>query len=114
MVKKDTKFNYSKLEDRVFHNGTIHSTINITRKYKNKKMDVDDMRQIYEGMKKRLGPKAQFTIRGSNIRGTWTFKKFNDDELNIEDFEDYYRGKVRETDKFEKFHMISVTLLKFK
>ena len=46
-----------------------------------------------------------------NAQRFFTFKGFNDDELQIDDFEDYYENKVKDTEKFEKFSFIQVTSL---
>jgi hypothetical protein len=41
-------------------------------------------------------------VRGMNAQRFFTFKSFDQDELQIEDFNEYYEDNVQDTDKFEK------------
>ena len=41
------------------------------------------------------------------LNRTWTLKGFQSDELNFEDCDEYFAGKVKDTSKFSKFDRIT-------
>lgn len=43
----------------------------------------------------------------------WTLKGFNDDDINVEEYEDYWSSRVRNTKKFEKFDAIYISMKVF-
>ena len=88
--------------------GARETTIKISRPSKSKHLDVWEMRSILANMQKSL-PGAQFMVRGMNAQHMFTFKGYDDEELNIEEFEDYYENKVSDPTKFEKFSFIEIT-----
>ena len=90
---------------------TIETTLTISRSSKLKQLDVNEVRNILVNIQSSLGPDAKIMIRGMNAQRFFTFKSFADDELQITDFEDYYKNKVEDTEKFEKFSFIQVTSL---
>ena len=88
--------------------GARETTIKISRPSKSKHLDVWEMRSILANMQKSL-PGAQFMVRGMNAQHMFTFKGYDDEELKIEEFEDYYENKVSDPTKFEKFSFIEIT-----
>ena len=88
--------------------GARETTIKISRPSKLKHLDVWEMRSILANMQKSL-PGAQFMVRGMNAQHMFTFKGYDDEELKIEEFEDYYENKVSDPTKFEKFSFIEIT-----
>jgi hypothetical protein len=88
--------------------GARETTLIISRPNKLKHLDVWEMRNILANMQKSL-PNAQFMVRGMNAQQMFTFKGYNEDELNIEEFQDYYENKVSDPIKFEKFSFIEIT-----
>jgi hypothetical protein len=111
----------SKYISRVTHTrdfpGTIETTLQISRSTKSKltgevkQIDVDEVRSILANMQLSLGPDAKIMVRAMNNQHLFTFKGFNCDELNMMDFEKYYKNKVLDTEKFEKFSFIQITSL---
>ena len=106
MAKKPKyKMRVKKVRDFV---GARETTIKISRPNKSKHLDVWEMRSILANMQKSL-PGAQFMVRGMNAQHMFTFKGYDDEELKIEEFEDYYENKVSDPTKFEKFSFIEIT-----
>ena len=92
----------------------IQKTISVKCKDKKKQIDVPELEQIYEGLVNEFeesGETVKILVRAQNIDKIYTFKGFDDDGLNIESFEDYLQGKVRDTTKFEKFSELQFTIL---
>jgi hypothetical protein len=88
--------------------GARETTIRISRPNKSKYLDVWEMRNMLANMQKSL-PNAQFMVRGMNAQFIFTFKGYDDEDLNVEEFEDYYENKVSDPIKFEKFSFIEIT-----
>lgn len=88
--------------------GARETTLIISRPNKSKQLDVWEMRNILTNMQKSL-PDAKFMVRAMNAQLIFTFKGYDDDELNVEEFEDYYENKVKDTMKFVKFSFIEIT-----
>jgi len=77
----------------------------ITKKGNIKVIDVKD---ILAKLSK-PGSNAKIMIRGLNADKWSTLKGFSTD-LNIEDFEDYYKNKVNDSSKFEYFTQLEVSV----
>ena len=82
-------------------------------------MDVDEMHNILTGLQTRLGSDAKIMVRGMNAQRVFTFKGFNDEELNVDDFDEYYKNKVEDEEKFSMFQRFKLQffnqiILKFK
>jgi hypothetical protein len=109
-TKNQTKYISRVTQVRDFP-GTIERTLTISRSSKSKQLDTDDVHSILTNIQKSLGPDAKIMIRGMNAQRFFTFKSFADDELQLIDFDEYYKNKVHDTEKFEKFSFIQVTSL---
>lgn len=110
MAIKKTKYVQKIIQTRTFSK-TTEKTIQITRNNKHKEMDVDEMHNILTGLQTRLGSDAKIMVRGMNAQRFFTFKGFNDEELNVDDFDEYYKNKVEDEEKFAMFSMIQITVL---
>ena len=88
---------------------------------KNDKKEItpDEVKKMTELILKRAPAGSKLMIRGLNPmhwntlnKNQWITLKNMDNELNIHDEEDYYRGNVKETAKFLKFSQLEVVLIK--
>ena len=94
--------------------GAIERTIQISRANRQKQIDVDEVHTILTSMQSKLGPTTKIMVRGMNAQRMFTFKGFNDEEMNIEDFDEYYinnNSAVKSLDKFEKFSFVQIIAL---
>ena len=71
---------------------------------------VNDVKDILATLTKG-GTDAKIMIRGLNADKWNTLKGYSTD-LNIEDFEDYYKNKVSDTSKFEYFTQLEISVFK--
>ena len=78
----------------------------VTKKENFKTKDIKDILATVS----KHGPNAKIMIRALNADKWNTLKGFSTD-LNIEDFEDYYKNKVSHTSKFEYFTQVEVSIL---
>ena len=98
---KPVNFSKTKYEKLIYH---------INRK-DNKTINSALFRDIYNAFEKKHGT-HNLMVRAVNSEGMKTFKSFDMDELNFEDFHEYYENKVKFTDKFEYFISVEITILK--
>lgn len=73
------------------------------------KKDIDSIKNELE---KKTGSE-NVLIRGLNGIGFTTLKGYNQD-YDDHDYEDYFNGRVAETDKFSKFFQLEITIKKQK
>jgi capsule polysaccharide export protein KpsE/RkpR len=98
-----------------FPDGT-QTTLQFSRKNKNEQIDVDEMKKVLESLNKKAndeGDNLKIMIRALNIDKWYTFKGF-DTDLEVEEFEDYFKDKVKNGEKFEKFSQMQITTFKTK
>ena len=50
-------------------------------------------------------------IRALNIKSWSTLKGLSEDNINIQSYENYFKGKVSDPTKFEKFFQLSITVV---
>jgi len=89
-------------------------TYQFTRKDNKPNIDIDVLDDIINGLEKQAekkGENIKIMVRALNCQRWFTLKGF-DETLNVQDFDDYYKGKVQKTEKFEKFSQLQVTILK--
>ena len=94
--------------------GAIERTIQISRANRQKQIDVDEVHTILTSMQSKLGSSTKIMVRGMNAQRMFTFKGFNDEEMNIEDFDEYYMNhndSVKSLDKFDKFSFVQIIAL---
>jgi translation elongation factor EF-G len=88
---------------------------------KNDKAEItpDEVKQMTEKILKKAPEGSRLMIRGLNPmhwstlgKAQWITLKNMDNDLNIQDEEEYYVGKVKETAKFYKFSQLEIILIK--
>ena len=94
----------------------IGNLVEITTRFrlntkKNRQLDVKHMREILEIVEAGIPENAKVMVRGLNGHRFFTFKTYNTD-LKVLDFDEYYRNKVEDTGKFEKFEYIEITVVR--
>ena len=106
------KYNKQILENTTFKNSN-RTTVQINRNDK-KQMDVSDVQELVNGLEStatKKKEKVKILVRALLI-DKWITLKGYDDELDIEDFEEYYRNKVADPSKFEKFIQLQISVAK--
>jgi hypothetical protein len=84
-------------------------TMQITRKGR-KQMDIDELEGLYGGLRKNKAD-SKYVIRILNGHRWFTIKGYEEEDLNIMSFEEYYQNKVKETGKFEMISQIEITMM---
>ena len=92
-----SNFNIEELLNLPLNKKETSKVLKLYRK-KNKKMDLDDIRQIDSMFRNKLGS-DKFYLRVHGIHGYFTPKTVNN-QLNLDDIESYTQGKVRDNTKF--------------
>jgi len=82
-------------------------TLNLHRK-DNKPLEIKEIKKIFE---KYIPNGSKSIIRGMNSMQWYTLKSLSDNDLNAKDYQDYFQGKVQDPTKFDKFLMLSITVL---
>jgi hypothetical protein len=77
---------------------------------KDRDIEVEDVKKIYNDIENGLGDNAKFMIRCLNPKQWFTLKGYSDHELELDDYEDYFRNKVKDMSKFGKFFQIELTI----
>lgn len=82
---------------------------------KNRNLTIDDMRNAHNAFKtklKRAHPEGKILIRALTHYGFRTIKGFSQDELQLEDEEDYLNARgVKKTSKFtNSFYQFQITI----
>jgi hypothetical protein len=105
-------FNIEKRLERNFTDGK-QTTFQFSRKDKHQ-IDVPEVKKIlasFENKAKAENDNIKIMIRALNADKWNTLKAFNTD-LDITDFEEYYKDKVHDMEKFEKFNQLQITVFK--
>ena len=94
----------------------IETTVTIERS-NNKWITPTELKKLYEKVEKVIHnkyPTAKIMIRGLSPKQYYTLKTYDEDELNLKDFDDYLIGKVKDhkDDKFSKFNQIKISILR--
>jgi hypothetical protein len=102
-IKKETTKKYI--------GNVTETTINVFKTGKNKDLESNEVRKLYKEMTKKIlkdDPKARLLVRVDNaLQNKWTLKGFEDDDLDFEDYEEYFENRVKDTSKFSKFTNIA-------
>lgn len=83
---------------------------NISRK-NDHQMNMANFKDIYDVFKKKYG-EEHLMVKGLNDTQWFTFKGFSDTGLYISDFEEYYKNKVVNNEKFNMFYQVQIYVLK--
>jgi len=51
-------------------------------------------------------------VRGLNINRWNSFKAFGDEDIDIQEYEDYYQNKIADTSKFNKLFQLEIVIRK--
>lgn len=62
---------------------------------------------LIEGSDKKF-KEYKMMVRGLNATGWWTLKSFQQDDLNLQELDDYLDGKVKSDAKFGKLYQMQV------
>ena len=81
-------------------------TINIHRKDK-RPIEIEEIEHIANEY---VPDDCKSIIRALNIKSWSTLKSLSEDHINIQSYNDYYKGKVTDPTKFEKFIQLSITV----
>jgi hypothetical protein len=115
MTKVTMKDFKSQEVDRIKGKKYSEVTYAYTRK-DNKTFHVKDVSTIYKSVvddlrKKDVYDKAKILVGVSNgMNNYWTLKGFKDDDIRLDDYDDYFRGAVKQKDKFEQVAKVRVTI----
>ena len=107
-VKKiETKTNFA----RGGFGGVKETVINMHRNDDKPIIDTSDVKKIVSslfvaGQKKGLTPNIM--VRALGATGWKSFPMSNDGTIDIKDFDDYYKGKVKNVKKFSKFSDLEI------
>ena len=74
-------------------------------------INTGQLKDIYESFKEKYG-NNNIMLRAVNNTGIFTFKGFNQDNLDIQDLDDYYENKVANTSQYEYFYSVEITVQK--
>jgi hypothetical protein len=94
------------------YGGVKENTILFTRKtgaFDIDKDEVEDLLATIQNEAKKKGKEIRTSIRAVNNQRMFTLKALHGD-LNIQDFDDYYKNKVKDVNKFEKFSQVYITV----
>ena len=85
----------------------IETRITVTKTGKNKSIESKEVRNLYKEFKKnalKADKNAKLLVVGDNpLQDHWTLKSFQSEDLNFEDYEDYFDKRVKDPSKFAKF-----------
>jgi hypothetical protein len=82
----------------------------------NKTFNVSNVKQIYNSVikdlkKNKVYDKAKILVGVTNgMSNYWTLKGFKEDEVRIDDYQEYFRSSVNAKDKFEQVAKIRITV----
>ena len=85
-------------------------TINIHRRDK-QPIEIDEIENIANEY---VPDDCKSIIRALNIKSWSTLKGLSEDNINIQSYENYFKGKVSDPTKFEKFFQLSITVVQQK
>jgi hypothetical protein len=88
----------------------VQSTYHINRN-DSKQINSTMFKDIYTTYQKKFGAE-NVLVRGVNSEGMRTLKSFGDNDLNFQDFYQYYQNRVKDTSKFEQFYSVEITVRK--
>jgi len=66
-------------------------------------------RDIYGRYEKKFGA-HNLLVRAVNNTGIMTLKTFGEEELTFQDFHQYYQNRVKDTQSFEYFYSLEITV----
>ncbi len=92
-------------------------TSNYTKKTITIRPDADNQvftfKQVQEYCNKKMKdfkPDAKVVVTGLNILRNTTLKGYDDDFMSEDSYEEYAKGKVNDSSKFDKFYSFTITI----
>ena len=82
-------------------------TINIHRRDK-RPIEIEEIQHIANEY---VPDNCKSIIRALNIKSWSTLKSLSEDNMNIQSYNDYFKGKVSDPTKFDKFIQLSITVV---
>ena len=82
-------------------------TINIHRRDK-RPIEIEEIQNISNEY---VPENCKSIIRALNIKSWSTLKSLSEDNINIQSYNDYFKGKVSDPSKFDKFIQLSITVV---
>jgi hypothetical protein len=82
-------------------------TINIHRRDK-RPIEIEEIQHISDEY---VPDNCKSIIRALNIKSWSTLKSLSEDNMNIQSYNDYFKGKVSDPTKFDKFIQLSITVV---
>jgi hypothetical protein len=82
-------------------------TININRRDK-RPIEIEEIQNISNEY---VPEDCKSIIRALNIKSWSTLKSLSEDNINIQSYNDYFKGKVSDPSKFDKFIQLSITVV---
>lgn len=108
MVKKKNNVLQSKIiEDKPMAGGVRKRTIVFSKP--NSQVSVKNVKQLVENLEP-LAVNGKMLVRAEGIDRLTTTLKGLQQELHIEDYEEYYSNKVKDTGKFFNFEKVYITI----
>ena len=107
-MKSNNKLN-CELVQQTISGGHLRQEIRLTTKSGEHEMTFGDLQDIFTELNKK---DVLFSMIVYNRKQPWTIKSFDNDYLDYETFEDYYKGSVKEIKKFENFNRIDIIVRK--
>ena len=77
----------------------------------NKPLSIQTFKNICQTLYERYGV-HNVAIRAVTHTGFFTFKGFSDDDIDIQDYDEYFVNKVKDVTEFNQIYQIEATILK--
>ena len=90
------------------HPDIVQSTFHINRS-EEAPINTALFRDIYGSYEKKFGA-HNLLVRAVNNTGMMTLKTFDEDNLSFQDFHQYYQNRVKDTQSFEYFYSLEITV----
>jgi hypothetical protein len=115
-TKGSKKYNFNLKKTVPLPNGVQELDFIVTSTRDNREIEKDEVVDILKRFKKIAklnGDRVDICIRG--LIDKWrTFKTFDEDDVNIYDFDEYFDNQVRDSSKFNKISQLQVIVKKYK
>jgi hypothetical protein len=104
MVKKDKTI-------EIITPNFIKRTITVRPDKENQLFTFKQVKEYCEKKQKQLPENAKMIIRGLNILRDTTLKSYDDNFMTEDEYDNYSKGKVKDSSKFDKFYNFTITII---
>ncbi len=90
------------------------TTLKVTRSDK-QMMDPQEVKQFMADVMEEAEakyPNYKMRVRGLNAIQWWTMKTFQDEDIYLEEVDDYLNGRVKDNDKFGKMYQLEIVIIR--